>query len=197
MMAPYTPPEQTSPDERAARMRAMIPQIQTPRLTLRAPKLDDLPTLTAFYRTERSHLVGGPLDARAASRVMAGTIGQWALRGYGMWYIAGRATDEVLGWTGILFAPGWAEPELGWTVFPEAEGKGLAFEAALAARDYAAAHLGIHRPISYIEPVNTRSIALAERLGAVRESTGALLGKPCLIYRHPALDDDGSVEAYA
>lgn len=162
-----------------------IPTVETERLRLRAPLLDDLPTLTDFYQTERSHLVGGPMDARAVHRAMLSTIGAWALRGYGMWHIADRETDAFLGATGILFAPGWHEPELGWQVIMHAEGKGIAFEAASAARTYAAAHLGHDGVISYIAPTNTRSAALAQRLGATVEREDTFLDHPVHIYRHP------------
>ena len=164
-----------------------IPVIETGRLRLRAPKLDDLPALTAFFATERSKLVGGPLDATDVNRAMMSIIGTWALRGHGFWHIADKASDRYLGATGILYAPGWDEPELGWNLIEEAEGRGIAFEAAQAARAYSASHLGRDAPISYIDPANTRSIALALRLGATFEREGELLGTPCHVYRHPSL----------
>lgn len=164
-----------------------IPELTTERLRLRAPKLDDLPRVTAFYASERSHVVGGPLDARGAHRAMMALFGSWALRGHGLWYIADRDTDTFLGWTGTLYSPGWEEPELGWTVMDEAEGRGLAYEAASAARSYAAQHLGHDGVISYIAPHNTRSAALAERLGARYETDGTLLGHDVQVWRHPKL----------
>ena len=79
----------------------------------------------------------------------------------------------------MIYVPGWAEPELGWTLMAEAEGKGLGFEAAAAARDYAARHQGLNGVISYIAHANDRSRALAERLGASLEleREAELLGK--------------------
>lgn len=162
-----------------------IPVVETERLRLRAPKMADLAPLTAFFESDRSHLVGGPLDARAVHRAMMSTIGSWALRGHGFWHIADKADDTFLGNTGILFAPGWEEPELGWTVMDYAEGRGIAFEAAAAARSYAARHLGHDGVISYIDPQNTRSAALAKRLGAVLELEGTFLDHPIHVYRHP------------
>jgi len=164
-----------------------IPVLTTDRLVLRAPVCEDIPAFTAFYTSPRSHIVGGPLDARGAYRAMLAGFGAWALRGYGLWHIAERASDRFLGWTGVIFAPGWAEPELGWTLMAEAEGKGIAFEAATAARDHAARALGIDRMISYIAPHNARSQALARRLGARHEADGTLLGHDVQIWRHPAI----------
>lgn len=163
-----------------------IPVVETERLRLRAPKLDDLPALTAFYATERSGNVGGPLNERECQRAMFSTIGSWALRGFGFWHIADRTTDAYLGATGLLFAPGWDEPELGWNIIEDAEGKGIAFEAVQAARSYAAQHLGHDGVISYIAQANDRSHALAVRLGATLERVGPFLSYENVhVYRHP------------
>ncbi|MFK7836022.1 MAG: GNAT family N-acetyltransferase [Sulfitobacter sp.] len=162
-----------------------IPVLDTQRLTLRAPKAGDLATLTAFFQTERSHTVGGPADAVESFTKLTARIGHWAVKGYGLWHVDSRENGDFLGWVGILNPPEWDEPELAWTVFAHAEGKGYAFEAARAARAFAASHLKCDGVISYIRPTNTRSIALADRLGATLEDTRDWRGKPVNIYRHP------------
>jgi hypothetical protein len=60
----------------------------------------------------------------------------------------------------------WSEPELGWQLQIEAEGKGYAFEAAIAMRDWAFQVRKLKTLVSYIGPDNARSIRLADRLGA-------------------------------
>ncbi|KIC41686.1 acetyltransferase [Ruegeria sp. ANG-S4] len=166
-----------------------IPTVETERLILRAPHLDDLPAMTAFFATERSHMVGGPRDDFESWRSLTGRIGQWALHGYGVWHITERSNGQFAGWAGMMNAPGWAEPELGWVVMEEFEGKGIAFEATQAARDFAARHQGLNGVISYIAHANGRSRALAERLGATLEIERAeLLGKHAQIWRHPHID---------
>ena len=171
-------------------MTDQIPVLDTPRLTLRAPKLSDLPTLTAFYATERSHMVGGPADESESFTKLASRIGHWAFRGYGLWHIDDRKSGDFIGWAGVLNTPGWDEPELAWTVFANGEGKGIAYEAAVAARAFAAEHFKLDRLISYIRPNNNRSSALAERLGATLESTRQWRSKPCQIWRHPSVSED-------
>lgn len=162
-----------------------IPVLDTQRLTLRAPGKKDLPTLTAFYETQRSHWVGGPRNAFETFNSLLARIGHWAFHGYGLWHVDSRENGDFLGWVGVMNPPGWDEPELAWTVFAHAEGKGYAFEAARAARAYAAQEFKLDGIISYTLPDNSRSIALAERLGAKHERDGTLLGRPCHIYRHP------------
>ena len=167
-------------------MTDQIPVLDTPRLTLRAPKLSDLPTLTAFYATERSHMVGGPQDETGAFTKIASRIGHWAMLGYGIWHVDDRSNGDFLGWAGVMNPPGWHEPELAWTVFAHGEGKGFAYEAATAARAFAAQHLKLDRPISYIRADNDRSRALAKRLGATHEGDGTVMDTPCQIWRHPS-----------
>lgn len=166
-------------------MTDAIPVVETERLRLRAPHASDLPALTAFYATERSHMVGGPRDADGSFTSLASRIGHWAYHGYGLWHIDSRETGDFLGWAGILNPPSWDEPELGWTVFADAEGKGYASEAARAARSYVARAFGLDGVISYIRADNTRSAALATRLGATIERAGEVMGTPCNIWRHP------------
>lgn len=166
-------------------MTSHIPEVQTDRLTLRAPRLTDLPALAAFFATDRSGFVGGPTDEMGSFTKLTARIGHWALKGFGLWHVERRDTQSFVGWAGLICPPGWEEPELGWTVFDGCEGKGIAFEAAQAARTCAATDLGLNGVISYIRPDNTRSANLAKRLGATFEREGTLMGVPCHIYRHP------------
>jgi len=108
------------------------------------------------------------------------------LRGYGGWAVADKESDEILGRVGFLYGEGWHEPELGWQMFAAGEGRGMAFEAAKAARAYGRAKFGLDGVISYIDPANTRSLALAKRLGCTHERDVTFLGTEGIgIWRHP------------
>jgi RimJ/RimL family protein N-acetyltransferase len=88
---------------------------------------------------------------------------------------------------GPWYPADWSEPELGWTLWSAAhEGKGYAHEAAVAARAHAYSVLGWTTAVSYIDPDNARSIALAERLGATLDPDAAHHNPADLVYRHPA-----------
>ncbi len=167
-----------------------VPTLTTDRLILRAPQFSDLAVWTEFLASDRSEFVGGPQpDAGQAWRAFAHFAGMWALRGLGSFVFARKETpDQPLGHTGPWFPVGWPEHELGWIVWdPSVEGTGLASEAAREARRYAYEVLGWEQPVSYIDPDNARSIALAERLGCVLDQDAAQpdFGKPVLVYRHP------------
>ncbi|MBF9047807.1 GNAT family N-acetyltransferase [Rhodobacterales bacterium LSUCC0031] len=164
-----------------------IPTLTTARLTLRAPRLSDFDAYAEFRASDRARFVGGPNTAIEAWGQFIGLPGQWAIRGYGRWIAADRATDAPLGVVGLLYPVGWPEPEIAWSMFETGEGRGLAHEAALAARDYAYTTAGWNTAISLIDPANTRSVALAERLGCRPETDyqHAIFGA-MQIWRHPA-----------
>ncbi|AVO36838.1 GNAT family N-acetyltransferase [Pukyongiella litopenaei] len=181
---------------------ADTPVLETERLILRAPGPQDWPAWRAMMASDRSRYIrSGDMDDGKAWRAFGHVIGHWVLREWGNFVFTARGDDTALGMAGPWFPEGWPEREIGWSVWtPQAEGKGFAFEAATAARGYAYDVLGWDTAVSYIDPANARSIALAERLGAVRDPQAAAPGDaPCLVYRHPGADRlaDGGMEAYA
>lgn len=161
------------------------PTIETRDLVLRGYREDDFEAFAAFGASERARFVGGPQDRWSSWRAFMAGIGHWTLRGYGMWMVEHRETARVAGRVGMIYNDGWHEPELGWHIYDGFEGQGFAYQACIAARAYSAQHFGLDAVISYIDPENTRSVALARRLEARYECDGELLGKPCQIYRHP------------
>lgn len=166
-------------------LRLDIPVIETERLILRGPRESDFEAVAAFGASPRAKFIGGTDDRWENWRGFLAGIGHWALRGYGFWTLEERASGAPAGRVGIINHEMWPEPELGWHVFDDFEGRGYAYEAALAIRDHAWREMGLGPLISQIHPDNARSIALAERLGATFERESELLGQPCLIYRHP------------
>ena len=161
-----------------------IPVLETERLTLRAPRESDLEAMVAFSASGRTVFLGGPMDRWQTWRGLLANIGHWVLRGYGFWSVDTRSGDFV-GRVGVIYHDGWPEPELAWHLFDGFEGKGYAFEAALAARAPAGGARGMGALISMINPGNARSIALAERLGARFERADPGRVKPFHVYRHP------------
>ena len=179
---------------------ANTPVLETPRLILRAPRLADFDAFAAYQASARSRTTGGPLDRNQAWRSFGHVIGHWVLRGYGVFVLQDRATGAAIGTAGPWFPEGWPEPEIAWTIWDaDHEGRGLAAEAAQATRAFAWETLGWSSAISLILAGNTRSEALAQRLGCVREGgfDHAQFGATT-IWRHPAPDAQGAgMEAYA
>lgn len=165
-----------------------IPVIETERLRLRGPVAADFEVFADFFTTPRARYVGGQISRALAWRGFCHVVGHWAMRGYSAFIIADKSTNACLGMAGPWFPEGWPEPELSWSLWaPEAESKGLAFEAATAARIHAYETLGWTTAISLIAETNVRSQALARRLGCSLESDyiHETLGE-MQIWRHPA-----------
>ena len=163
-----------------------IPTLTTQRLRMRAPRWSDFEAYAAYRASHRTAHVGGPRDRRESFGDFCALIGHWALRGYGRWIVADRTTDAPLGVVGLYYPEDWPGPEIAWTVFEEAEGRGVAYEAARAARAYAYGTLGWTSAVSLVTEDNLRSQALARRLGAVEEGEfrHERLGR-LVIFRHP------------
>lgn len=164
-----------------------IPTVETANLRLRCPEMRDFDAFAAFRMSDRAAHLGGACTRTQAFDKLSEIIGHWHLRGYGRWMVADKDTDRALGVVGPYLPDDWPEPEIAWSVFAEAEGRGVAYEAALAARRYAYETLGWKTAVSCISPGNDRSVALAQRLGATREDDFTTVdGLVLEVYRHPA-----------
>ncbi|RVT85813.1 N-acetyltransferase [Rhodobacteraceae bacterium CCMM004] len=167
----------------------MTDAIVTDRLILRRPEARDLDAWTAFFMSPRARFVGGGATTGPgrAWRAFASIIGHWDLRGWGIRVIEDRARGTPLGGVGPFYPADWPEPEMSWTLWSaEAEGRGVAQEAAARMLTHARDDLGWTTAVSYIDPENGRSAALARRLGA-RIDHDALGpdGDPVEVWRHP------------
>lgn len=118
-----------------------------------------------------------PMDDDAVAAFHGVVVAHWDQHGYGPWAIESRepeAEGRMVGFAGLMHLPPYLAaagpgPELGWRLAREAWGRGLATEAATAARDDAFGRLGLTRLISIIHPDNTRSQRVATKLGLRRE----------------------------
>lgn len=164
----------------------MTGRLETARLVLRRLASRDAGGYIAFCRSRRARHSLGVKSADEAWRAFGLELGHWELRGYGMFAVTEKGGgDTCLGIVGPWFPAGWPEREIGWLMWPEGEGRGYAEEAARAARDHAFDTLGWDTAVSYIADGNARSIALAERLGAVLDPGAPTLSADALVYRHP------------
>lgn len=162
-----------------------IPVLETHRLVLRGPEPGDYPDFKATFTSYRARFMGGPLNPYESWMLYAAEIGHWSIRGYGMWMIHDRETDETYGMAGAWKPAQWPEAEIAWVIWPGAEGRGIALEATHAARRYYYKN-GWDGAVSYIDPKNLASIRLAERLGAERDPEAKTIDGSDSVYRHPS-----------
>jgi RimJ/RimL family protein N-acetyltransferase len=150
-------------------------RIETERLILRRWRSEHWSDFRAV-RTNPAvwRSLGGdqPVDEAHVRRRFDYHLGHWRERGYGLMAVIERSGGSPVGWTGPAH-PDFVhdlvdEVEIGWTLLPAFWGRGLGTEGAGAAMNAAFEHLEPERVISLIEPGNSRSLAVAERLGMRR-----------------------------
>ena len=168
--------------------------IETERLILRKPRLDDAKALLEYIGDpEVMRWIGGETgDLQVATETIEKWLRRWEDNGVGPFVV--ERDGRVLGRVGYLIwdRATWAiatyaeaaepETELGWTLAQEHWGHGYATEAARAARDWKR----VDRLISLINPQNVRSMRVAEKLGAQPTETVTLSdGSPAVVWVHP------------
>lgn len=163
----------------AARYRAALPVLETGRLVLRAPTLDDLPVWTTICRDSF-----GDTEQEAWTEFSYYTSG-WLLHGHGLFSVSLKDGGQLVGF--VILGLEWddQEPELGYLFSSEHRLKGYATEACLAVRDFGFDLLGSGQFVSYVSAANDRSNALARRLGAQRDRRAeSVFGAKQHVWRH-------------
>ena len=151
--------------------------VETARLRLREWNDEDE---TRFYRVMNrpevmEHLGGvqDPEEWRAAYGRVRGFQRDY---GHTFWIVEDRESGDILGFCGIkrVNAPGAGEliglHEIGWRLRPEAWGKGIAKEAAIASMDLAFGRFAAPQVIATTVPSNVPSQGLMKRLGMSRRA---------------------------
>ncbi|MEM9579170.1 MAG: GNAT family N-acetyltransferase [Pseudomonadota bacterium] len=165
----------------AANVAAQIPTLASEAILLRAPKTEDFPLYARIVTSERGHYMRDSDRRDDAWWDFVQLASGWILHGHGGWTIEDIDTGDALGFVILGLEPGDEEIELGYLIDKDHEGLGIAFEAAQIARHFAFDTLKLDTLVSYVHKDNTRSIALAERLGATR----ARFDDDMLVFTHP------------
>jgi RimJ/RimL family protein N-acetyltransferase len=172
--------------------------LETERLVLRLPRLDDAHDVLEFIADLEvmRWLDGETGDLAASVAKIERWLACWERDGVG--HFAVERDGRVIGRVGFLVwdAEGWnvssyaaataPVTELGWAFAQKHWGHGYATEAAVAARTWGYEHT-VGSPVSLIHPDNTRSMHVAEKLGATPTDTIEVGGKPVVIWRHGQL----------
>ena len=99
--------------------------------------------------------------------------------GIGPWAVIEKSSEEAIGYCGLFYFPnvcGQPETEIGYRLARSYWGRGYATETARAVLNYAFNILRLPRLISIIDPLNVRSIRVAEKLGMRYEKDVMLEG---------------------
>jgi RimJ/RimL family protein N-acetyltransferase len=149
--------------------------LETPRLLLRLPRLDDFEVYALHMGDEESaHFLGGAQHRAVAWRGFLQIAGAWQLQGFSMFSVIEKASGDWIGRVGPWMPEGWPGTEVGWSILRSRWGKGFATEAAIASIEWAFEHLGWTEVIHSIDVANAPSQAVARKLGACNRGPGRL-----------------------
>jgi RimJ/RimL family protein N-acetyltransferase len=158
-------------------------RLETERLVLRVPRLDDAEAYLAHWQdADAVKYVGGTKTREEVDTMIERLLRHWEWYGVGEYTVERKDDGEVLGRVGLqLWDPhdwtngkrvrldGEVETELGWKLGRDHWGRGYATEAAAACRDWARGDLGVKRLISLIAFENAASVRVAEKIGETFE----------------------------
>jgi RimJ/RimL family protein N-acetyltransferase len=176
-------------------------QLETERLLLRLPRLDDAEAAGELLGDpEVMRFIGGTVPSEQWRDVMQMWVDRWEANGLGPFMLVRRADGRLLGRTGIMIwdRRDWAQShfadagehaqlELGWALARSAWGNGYVTEAARAVLDWLRAERDVPDLVSVISPENTPSQGVARRLGATPGELVELLRfGPAVVWRYAA-----------
>lgn len=154
------------------------PVLETARLRLRRLTEDDAPFILAllndgdFVRFIGDRGVRTLDDAR--DYVRHGPVASYERFGFGLFLAEVRAhgadaTEQPAGICGLLQRDALDDVDVGFAFLPAFRGQGYAFEAARAVMAWGRERFGLVRIVAIVQPDNTASVRLLEKLGLQRE----------------------------
>lgn len=165
----------------ALALQGDLPTLPTRRLILRAPRVVDFEVFARIACSQRGQFLGGPMAHEDAWAVFSGMTDHGLLSGHGLWTIG--HSGATVGFVRLGYEPGDDWPELAVFLDADAEGRGIASEAARAARAHAFDTLGWTTLAIRVALSDTRARALAHRLGGRPAARIALDGRQTLLLR--------------
>jgi ribosomal-protein-alanine N-acetyltransferase len=163
-----------------------IHNIDSPRLTARAPRADDFPSVVSLYQNSRVMAkLGGVLTDAEISQRIAFELERWQQDGFGQWYWFEKSTEEFIGRGGLrkLEIENREVVELGYSLLPEYWRKGLATEMAEASLAIGFTRLNLDEIVSFTEINNIASRRVMEKVGFIFDHNFIHGGLPQVMYR--------------
>jgi len=159
--------------------------VSADRLRLREFRQNDLEDLAAMVADpDQMTFYDRPRTREEASGWLARNLAFYGEKGFGFWVIELLATSEFVGYCGIrpLELDDASEIEIGWHVKKTFWNRGVATEAAIAARDLAFGSFGASRLVALIPPDHLASRRVAEKIGMHPERNTVLEGEDLVVY---------------
>lgn len=142
---------------------------ETPRLFVRKCTIEDVDGLQKILGDPEvmRFSLKGPLDREGIADYLKGMLSHYEKFGFGLWVLISKEKGELIGLAGLInqTLDDCECTELIYRVAKDYWGSGIATEAARAIKEFAFIKLGLDRLVSIIEPENSRSKKVAEKIG--------------------------------
>ena len=161
--------------------------VETPRLVLKEFALTDVRHLSPILASLQvmRFSASGCLTLEQTKEKIDSFISSYRKYGFGKWAVILKETNQLIGYCGIGVEEidGKQETELGYRLSENYWGQGLATEAARAALDYGFNKLGLPDILAVVEPANTASVRVVEKLGMEYKRQTLFYGLEMSVYQ--------------
>ena len=159
--------------------------LSTERLVLRPVTTDDHAAVLAHWTqpdVRRFLFDGAALSGVEVAETIEESIGDFAVRGFGVWLIELGSAAGLIGTAGLR-PLGSSGLEIFYSLAPGAWGHGYATEAARAVVEYGLGPLGLPEVLAEVDEGNAASVAVVKRLGMTAYAVVPGLLGPMTRYR--------------
>ncbi|BAZ46466.1 putative acetyltransferase [Chondrocystis sp. NIES-4102] len=148
--------------------------IETPRLSLRYITISDLEALVPILGDPKvmEFSLLGVHNRQQIRQFIEQRLLSYLETGFGLYAVVYKENQELIGYCGFFIqkVAQQQEVEIGYRLATKYWGQGLATEAAQAVLNYGKQRYNFQRFICLIDPANTRSIRVAQKLGMTLET---------------------------
>ncbi len=107
----------------------------------------------------------------AKNYILNGPVKSYTEKGFGLYLIELKDWTAPIGMCGLIKRDFLPDPDIGFALLPEFEGKGYGYESASAVLSYGRNNLGLQKIAAITVKENVNSIHLLEKIGLREEGT--------------------------
>lgn len=143
--------------------------LETNRLVLRRLSVDDAEFILGHLNDPSFHRYIGDRGVRTVEQarqyVVDRVMASYERFGFGIYMVELKDTREQIGTCGLVKREEMEDVEVGFALLPQYWSNGYALEAAQAVMEYGHQELGLSRIVAIVNPGNSRSFKLLEKIG--------------------------------
>ena len=154
-----------------------LPILETKRLLLKMFEDRDLESAWRLFNNDAVQKYLSPKNRRTRERMkitLQNLAKNWKERGFGLWRVSGKSSEEMFGYCGFQYLDRTPEIEILFAFHKDFWGNGIATEAANACLRFGFEELMFEKVFAVTLPENTASRRVLEKIGMVFEKRTTL-----------------------